>query len=564
MKKTLPRLFRRFLPPLLPALLYALLASFNLSQSIWFDESYSAMLIRFNFGDIWQLTGADVHPPLYYFALKIWSFFFGTSDVALRFMSVFFGILTIFIIYAIIERWLGSKKALFTSFCIVFSAFLLRFGQEMRMYTMVAFFVALSVLFLTLMLDTHKLRFYLAYGVTLALGLWTHYFTVFAWLAQFIFLLFYLKKRFFTKKLLSSYLLAFLLFLPWFPEAIAQTQKVQHSYWIPPVNLDTIKNFFANNLVFLPQAASDYRGNLAIWIIIVLVFSACLFLLARVSGLFPRPSVSSAKPQAPVNYRWFLLLALAFLPPLFLFLCSLPPLRSLFVNRYLIYSVTFVWVLVATVLIEYLTHLLTARAPFFSRVEWPEKCAWIFLVLFFFLFSLANGYVALTRPSDSRVKNVVTALSQLNHRARNSVPLLSADELFFYQALPYSTNNLTVHTITNWYEYPWVPHEPLAKLEQGIIYPKLDDFLVKHERFWFVQSFSSQKNLYNNPHIVRIRQDFLVLSEQKIDNYLVTEFIRRPSASVSFIPSSILDNFPPLIKSSTSLFLGKDLRLCYN
>ena len=57
--------------------------------SIWFDEAFSAYLIRYDFAKIWHLTSVDVHPPLYYFALKIWSLIFGTSDFGLRSLSVF-------------------------------------------------------------------------------------------------------------------------------------------------------------------------------------------------------------------------------------------------------------------------------------------------------------------------------------------------------------------------------------------------------------------------------------------------------------------------------------------
>jgi len=39
--------------------------------SIWFDESYSVAIAKHNFADIWQITGNDVHPPLYYLMLRI-------------------------------------------------------------------------------------------------------------------------------------------------------------------------------------------------------------------------------------------------------------------------------------------------------------------------------------------------------------------------------------------------------------------------------------------------------------------------------------------------------------
>ena len=81
------------------AVLFMVLCIIGLKNSIWFDESYSAYLIRGDFSDIWTLTASDVHPPFYYFCLKVWSLIFGYSDVSLRFMSVFLGALTIIILF---------------------------------------------------------------------------------------------------------------------------------------------------------------------------------------------------------------------------------------------------------------------------------------------------------------------------------------------------------------------------------------------------------------------------------------------------------------------------------
>ena len=35
-------------------------------ENIWFDESYSVSIARHSFSEIWNITGHDVHPPLYY------------------------------------------------------------------------------------------------------------------------------------------------------------------------------------------------------------------------------------------------------------------------------------------------------------------------------------------------------------------------------------------------------------------------------------------------------------------------------------------------------------------
>ena len=107
--------------------------------SIWFDEAFSAYIIRFNFAEIWHYTSVDVHPPLYYFLLKIWSVFFGSSDFALRSLSVFFGFLTIILAYFLVKRLYNKKIALLAISFLAISPMLIRYSQEARMYTMVAF-----------------------------------------------------------------------------------------------------------------------------------------------------------------------------------------------------------------------------------------------------------------------------------------------------------------------------------------------------------------------------------------------------------------------------------------
>lgn len=41
---------------------------------ISFDESYTFAMIKHSFLEIWRITAADVHPPLFYWYLKILTF----------------------------------------------------------------------------------------------------------------------------------------------------------------------------------------------------------------------------------------------------------------------------------------------------------------------------------------------------------------------------------------------------------------------------------------------------------------------------------------------------------
>lgn len=81
------------------------------AASIWFDEAFSAYIIRYDFAKIWHFTSVDVHPPLLLFCAKNLSLIFGSSDFALRAMSVFFAVATIWVSFCLVKRIFGAKTA---------------------------------------------------------------------------------------------------------------------------------------------------------------------------------------------------------------------------------------------------------------------------------------------------------------------------------------------------------------------------------------------------------------------------------------------------------------------
>ena len=244
---------KRLIVVLIPALvgiLYIILCACNLQQSVWFDESYGAYLARFSFSDIWSLTSADVHPPLYYFLLKIWSSIFGYTDFAMRFMSVFFGAIAIIFAWVWLKRKYGVKPALLAILLMSLSPMFIRYGQEMRMYTLAAAIVFAATFVLQLAIDTKKRRFWLIYGALMSLGMWTHYFTALIWIAQLSYLAYLYKKQIFQSNIILSYALAVLLYLPWLPCFLTQTTVVQRGFWIADPNLSTVASFFTETLFY--------------------------------------------------------------------------------------------------------------------------------------------------------------------------------------------------------------------------------------------------------------------------------------------------------------------------
>ena len=62
-------------------------------SSLWSDEGNTWAMLSAALGPIAQAAAADIHPPGYYWALKLWTLLFGTSAFALRSFSAVAGVL---------------------------------------------------------------------------------------------------------------------------------------------------------------------------------------------------------------------------------------------------------------------------------------------------------------------------------------------------------------------------------------------------------------------------------------------------------------------------------------
>src|SRR6476469_8679955 len=125
--------------------------------SLWHDEAFSALLIKYPWGEMMHRIGLDVHPPMYYIFLRFWSYVFGHSLFALRGMSVFFGVLTIAAAYYFVNYVFKSKTAaLWTALLIAVNPFQIQYVTEARMYTMGAFFAVVAALALVAALRTQS------------------------------------------------------------------------------------------------------------------------------------------------------------------------------------------------------------------------------------------------------------------------------------------------------------------------------------------------------------------------------------------------------------------------
>jgi mannosyltransferase len=103
-------------------------------QSLWADEGNSLSLARASFGEIAARTAFDIHPPFYYWLLKIWVSLLGESEFGLRSLSAALGVLLVGVIYGLGRKFFGHKVGLAAAFVAALAPFQVYYAQETRMY----------------------------------------------------------------------------------------------------------------------------------------------------------------------------------------------------------------------------------------------------------------------------------------------------------------------------------------------------------------------------------------------------------------------------------------------
>lgn len=445
--------FKPFLMPLLAVVIFICLAAINLRTSIWFDEAYSAYLIRGDYAQIWESTAVDVHPPFYYFALKTWSLIFGNSDFALRFMSVFFAAIGILLAYRLLRRWFGEKNAGFATIFLAISPFLIRYGQEMRMYGLVFAIIMGATLALDVALKDKKKWAWAIYAVLVALGMWTHYFTAMAWLAHVIYIGYYSVKHGLPKCVFWAYPLAVALFIPWMPLAYKQFTDVQNGFWIPEVSANTVTGVFTQGI--LGAEAEDVTG----WL--VPLFIATIIVI--ISIIIKTWHTFTKKEK---DNTWFML-TMVLLPPLFLILMSLPPFKPTFVARYVTYSIALLMPFIAM----FLAHAPKIKNSAFALASMVliPCCATIGI------------YQADTRVVESPTRDIIADIQSAS--TGNETIYFSADEMNYYDAFFYETEKNPILG-TN-IDYKWGSLEPIRKYGQNDG-NDMETRIDGSESFWYV------------------------------------------------------------------------------
>lgn len=253
------------------------------AKTLWLDEAFSLWMAEQTPAHLlYWVVQIDHHPPLYYLLLHGWLAGAGATAAAARGLSALAGTLAIPLFYAAAVKLTGRGGALAATLLVTLSPFLVRYGQEARMYALLMLAVAALLVFTASLLTQREPSWRQAFLAVLGLGtaqaaaMWLHNTATvlvpvalnvgvlgawgawrlgrlaLPWPAQ--------ADRGWLRRWLAAQGLALALWLPWAGPFLTQARVVDAHFWVPAPTLAFVWEALGNLTVAYLPATVPLRG----------------------------------------------------------------------------------------------------------------------------------------------------------------------------------------------------------------------------------------------------------------------------------------------------------------
>ncbi len=225
------------------------------AQELWGDESVSVSARRLSETQV-LLGKTDVHPPLYFFTLREAMLVFSEKLFSIRFVSVFWSVLALPLVYRIGKRALRSEAVgMLAALVAAVSALQVLYAQEARMYTMATAWAAASLWCTVELLQpsspallperAKRGGWWIAFILTSLIGMYTHYFVAFVVIAEGMALLWAARRdrRAVTRLFIATIIIA-AVYAPWIPIQRQYAASQAYTRWellTPAVFVDVLR-----------------------------------------------------------------------------------------------------------------------------------------------------------------------------------------------------------------------------------------------------------------------------------------------------------------------------------
>ncbi|MFZ5941776.1 MAG: glycosyltransferase family 39 protein, partial [Bacteroidota bacterium] len=215
-------------------------------SDLWSDEIYTKSMLNGSLADSYAMFRNDLHPPLYYVGLRLFTALFGQNAISMRLFSVLGALSTLVLGYFAGQRIFGKKGALYFCLMLVSVPMLAVYSHQARMYTWAAFSVSGVFIYAYLFMKTGGRRDLILLSVFTVIAMYVHYYSLAAAFVAngFVFIYLLVTKNTKWRHHLYAGLVAVALFIPWIFMFVIQIKKVQHAFWAPEVSFSGLLSCF--------------------------------------------------------------------------------------------------------------------------------------------------------------------------------------------------------------------------------------------------------------------------------------------------------------------------------
>lgn len=316
------------------------MVSLCFNNSVWFDEAYSTFMARQSYWGIIEQNLTDVHPPLYYFVLKLVTSVFGYNLLVMKLVSVAGVAATMVLGATLVRRRFGDRAGLlFILLLLCGPCMLSECAVIVRMYSWAMFFVTASGLLAYEIYEAPTKAKWIFFVLSSVAGMYTHTYALIV--IGFVYLLLLIAMIRNQKDQLLKWVLCaaatFVLYLPWFFVLLRQVGMVSGNYWIAPLSFSS----FAEYARFLFMSSNP----VAVKALIITAMAGYGLALAAV--VFAVWCVRGAFWKKRKMDRAALLALVVFLLPAVLGIGFSLAVRPVFIARYLLPGIGLFWLFFA-------------------------------------------------------------------------------------------------------------------------------------------------------------------------------------------------------------------------
>lgn len=124
--------------------------------SLWMDEVIAASHVE---NPVWRIPFStfrhDMHPPLYFLQLGLWSAL-GNSDQVLLWNSVVWGLGVVAAVWFLAQKLYGPSAGFIAAILVAISPGAVEYSQSLRMYSMMTFLIIITFVFYEVWIDRIK------------------------------------------------------------------------------------------------------------------------------------------------------------------------------------------------------------------------------------------------------------------------------------------------------------------------------------------------------------------------------------------------------------------------